>query len=202
MARQPIPAGTTFLPWLGGTVSFMSPEQRAAMEALTNLQPTPCTVDGRSDMYSLALVLYHALGGQCDPQDRPRLDDLPRLNPRVSQGLADILARCLAEKPDERYPDCNALAEDLRRNLHDLPLRGVRNRWPERWRKWRRRQPLALPVVLLLAGFCIAAGAAVFHFHQTNEDRRLQADTALRDGEELQRRGQHEAAIRRLLAGK
>src|SRR5262249_57978758 len=70
--------------------------------------------------------------------------ELRRCNPQVSVGLADLLDRCLAPDPRERYPDAAALAADLRRHLTDLPLQGVRNRsLVERWRKWRRRRPSA-----------------------------------------------------------
>lgn len=202
VARQPIPAGTTSVPWLGGTEYFMSPEQRAAMIAVTLRQPIACDVDGRSDLYSLGLVLYHALGGVCDAQNMPNLNTLMSLNADISQGLVEILARCLAQNPKHRYPDCNALAEDLDRHLHDLPLRGVRNSLSEKWRKWRRRRPFALHVALLFVGFCTAAGAAGFTFQQANEERRRNAEIALTDGQEWQRKGQFEAAVRRYLVGK
>jgi len=202
VAREPIPAGTTSVPWLGGTWLFMSPEQQTAITALKAGEPIPCAIDGRSDLYSLGLILYQALVGSCDEEHRPNPLELPRLNPQVSRGLADISARCLAQNPIDRYSDCDALAEDLRRHLNDLPLRGVRNRLPERWRKWRRRRPLGLPMFLLLAGFCCTAGTAGFKFFQRNEDRRQQAEAALHDGQEWQRKGQYAEATSRFLAGK
>jgi tetratricopeptide (TPR) repeat protein len=63
----------------------------------------------------------------------------------VPAGLADIVAKCLAVDPNDRYPDAARLAEDLRRHLADLPLRGVRNRsLGERAGKWCRRHPHAV----------------------------------------------------------
>jgi hypothetical protein len=63
-------------------------------------------------------------------------------NPDISVGLTDITLKCLSTKPAERYRDAASLADDLRRHLNDLPLRGVANRsLSERWRKWRRGQP-------------------------------------------------------------
>ncbi len=201
IARPPIPTGAADVSWLGGTDEFMSPEQRAAADALVRGQPIPGAVDGRSDQYSLGLVLHHALGGETDAAHRPVPGRLLRANPPVPRGLADILARCLAEDPAGRYPDCAALAEDLRRHLLDLPLAGVRNRWPDRWRKWRRRRPLSLFLILLLAAFCAAAGTAGFELNRRNDDRRQRAEAALLDGQEAQRAGQYEAAIRQFLAG-
>ncbi len=201
IARPPIPAGAAGVPWLGGTDEFMSPEQGAAAEALVRGRPIPGPVDGRSDLYSLGLVLHHALGGETDAAHRPVPGSLLRASPPVPRGLADILTRCLAENPANRYPDCNAMAEDLRRHLLDLPLAGVRNRLPDRWRKWRRRWPLGLFLILALAAFCIAAGTAGVEFNRRNDDRRQRAEAALLDGQEAQRAGQYEAAIRHFLAG-
>ena len=89
-----------------------------------------------------------------------------------------------------------------RRQLHDLPLKDVRNRLPERWRKWCRRRPLGLPLIVLVVCFCATASVAGFNYSQANAERLQQAETALTDGQELQRKGQHEAAVHRFLAGK
>lgn len=202
VAHSPLSAGDAAVPWFGGTPAFMSPEQLAAMEALTRNQPIPMAVDRRADLYSLGLVLYQALGGNIlnDQAADPR--QLPRVNPHVGRELAEILVRCLAEKPEDRYPDCGTLAEDLSRHLRSLPLLGVRTRLTERWRKWRRRRPLGLPVAGLLVSFCVAASLAGFYFLRGNEERRTQAESALIEGQEWQRKGQHEAAVQRFLAGK
>src|SRR5581483_1439973 len=101
-----------------------------------------------------------------------------RRNPAVGAGLSDIVAKCLAERPSGRYGTAAALADDLRRQSHDLPLRGVRNRPAERWSKWRRRHPgspLGVAGLLVL----IAAGAilALFYSQRVHEVR-----SALDDG--------------------
>jgi serine/threonine protein kinase/Flp pilus assembly protein TadD len=147
LAREPIRAGGPAPEWLGGTPESMSPEQRAAMAAVPDGRAVAAGVDGRTDIYALGLLLYEALGGRGptaaaadgSTASRPRLE---RCNSRVSVGLADILHKCLAHEPGNRYPDAAAVALDLRRHLGDLPLRGVANRsLVERWRKWRRRLP-------------------------------------------------------------
>src|SRR5262245_61804804 len=48
---------------VGGTDSYMSPEQRRMIAAVRAGGPVPERIDGRSDQYSLALVLYELLGG-------------------------------------------------------------------------------------------------------------------------------------------
>lgn len=202
VARQPITAGTTSVPWFGGTPGYMSPEQRQAMQTLAQHQPVTIPVDERSDIYSLGVVLYLALGGTLDDHERPGIERLPHLNPRVGREVLDIVGRCIAEKPSDRYPDCAALAADLERQLHDLPLQGVPERLPDRWRKWRRRRPFGLPLLLLFACFAAAVGFGSFSVQQRNAERRQQAESALLDGQDLLRQGHFEAAARRLGAGK
>jgi tetratricopeptide (TPR) repeat protein len=201
VGHQPIAAGTESIPWFGGTPAYMSPEQREAMKALSLQKPIPMRVDERSDVYSLGMVLYHALGGKADenvPADPMRL---PSLNPQVSKEVAQIIARCVADAPGQRYADCSALAADLDRQLHDLPLRGVPDRVSERWRKWRRRRPLGLPFAVLFVSFCAALSFLGISYQQINLERRAKAEASLLDGQELQRRGQYEAAVRRFHAG-
>ncbi len=88
----------------------------------------------------------------------------------VGVGLSDVVARCLAAEPRDRYPDGAALAADLRRVLNNQPLRGVRNRsLRERWRRWRRRPILALG----FAGLLVLAAAGYGWQHRLGEARRL-----------------------------
>lgn len=196
VARQPLRAGESAGCWLGGTPAYMSPEQRAAMHALNDRQPIPHMVDSRSDIYSLGLVLFEALGGRQDDAGRPILASLRQANPRVPPDLADVLARCLALDPAARYPNCQMLADDLDRCLHDRPLIGVRNRLSDRWRKWRRRRPLALPLLLLLSVFLATASVAGVSVLQVNRERRAQAENALIEGQEWHRQGMYQAAGR------
>lgn len=206
LARPPIGAGERVRRGLGGTPLYMSPEQRAAMREIHDGRPVAQAVDGRSDIYSLGLVLHQLLGGAISiggtfPLDRGRLQ--LRRPAGVPVGLGDIIARCLAADPCERYPDAARLAEDLRRHLADLPLRGVRNRsLSERWRKWNRRHPQALvraastalvaPVMIVAA--CLVAGA--------DAHRRLQgAESLLDDGRRQMDRRDYPAAVRDLRQG-
>jgi len=96
-----------------GTAAFMSPEQ-ASGDA----------VDARSDIYSLGVVAYYALSGRLpfwansdegflaqhvsDPP--PKIATVvPLLPPR----LAQIVDRCLAKEPWERYADAAALVRAI-----------------------------------------------------------------------------------------
>src|SRR6202049_144024 len=97
-----------------GTPSYMSPEQ---------VKGRP--VDGRSDIFSLGVVLYEILTGE-KPFPGQSITTViykivneepipPRtLNPSIHPGLNDIVMRALAKEPEVRYQSCRELLEDLR----------------------------------------------------------------------------------------
>jgi serine/threonine protein kinase/Flp pilus assembly protein TadD len=153
LARAPISRGEWVGGRLGGTSGWMSPEQEAAIEAVVAGNPVPAAVDGRTDIYALGLLLREALGLSPGAGRRPA---------GVSVGLGDIARKCLSPAPGHRYADPALLAEDLRRELNDLPLVGVRNRTPlERLRKWRRRHPGSLAWGIAGAAALLCAAIAL-----------------------------------------
>jgi serine/threonine protein kinase len=173
LAREPLAPGCAAAEGIGGTADYMSPEQRQALAAVSEGRPVPAAVDARSDLYSLGVLLYRALGGPLPLAPRPARH-LRRANPCVSVGLADIIARCLAHDPRHRYEDAAALAADLQRHLKDLPLRGVPNRSEaERFQKGRRRlRPYARALVL---GAAVALVFSHCH-HQLDQSRAALAE--------------------------
>ena len=99
-----------------GTPEYMSPEQLAG-------DP----VDGRSDLYSLALVFYRMLtGGSPFPADSQqetmikRLTDDPlplataRPDVRFPAQLQRVMDRALARSPEDRYASAAEFARDVR----------------------------------------------------------------------------------------
>ena len=98
-----------------GTPSFMSPEQLAGLH-----------VDGRSDLYSLGVMLFQLLTGslplkgdsmaalmyQIANQPAPSARSL---RPDLPQALADVLDRALAKSPGDRFQTGAELAAQLRR---------------------------------------------------------------------------------------
>jgi serine/threonine-protein kinase len=107
-----------------GTPRYMSPEQA---------QGQYDQVDARSDVYSLGATMYEIFGGgpvfgevSDLPLFRKIVEDEPvplrRKAPDVPEDLAVIVHTCLAKDPERRYPSAQALAEDLGRFLHGLPI--------------------------------------------------------------------------------
>jgi serine/threonine protein kinase len=115
---------------VGGTLPYMSPEQLRNTDL--DLAAPGSKLDGRSDVYSLGVVLFELLTGkhpfgQLTPEwstkeARLRLlqrqekgpASLRRFNPNVDRKLAGLVEQCLAFDADAR-PHCAAdLAADLR----------------------------------------------------------------------------------------
>jgi serine/threonine protein kinase/Flp pilus assembly protein TadD len=200
LARGPVRPEDRVPDRIGGTPQYMPPEQRAAMHALREGLPLEVALDGRADVYALGAIFYEMLGGRL-PHTANSLP-LEHLNSEVGAGLSDIIAKCLARRPHDRYPDAAALAEDLRRHLADEPLEGVANRsLSERWRKWRRRRPgtfrIAAALLVVLGAAGILAAAAVSNWRE----RGRQADAALFDGETQLRASHYADAVRSLNRG-
>jgi serine/threonine protein kinase len=182
LARGPVAPGAAPPENFGGTAPYMPPEQEAVLRSVRDGRPVAVAVDARADLYALGAMVYEALGGQLPvTEDSPRLE---RINPQASAGLSDVVARCVARRPEDRYADAAGLADDLRRHLTDRPLAGVANRsMDERWRKWRRRRPASLRVVGVMALLMVVAGVGAAGVASHLHDRHAQASLALHDGQ-------------------
>ncbi len=98
-----------------GTAKYLSPEQVRGRK-----------LDGRADLYSLGLVLYECLAGRVPFLGETDADtalarlnreatDLTRLRPTLPYGLAPLIHRLLARKPDERYATGAEVRAELQR---------------------------------------------------------------------------------------
>lgn len=106
---------------LVGTPDYMAPEQW-----------TGGALDPRTDVYAMGATLFHLLAGRppfladnthavmamhCnDP-----LPSLQKFNPDISDGVCQIVSKCLAKDPEARFADAGALLRDLERLLRGQP---------------------------------------------------------------------------------
>jgi serine/threonine protein kinase/tetratricopeptide (TPR) repeat protein len=155
---------------LGGTLPYMAPEHLEAFAGKA------CTVDARSDIYSLGQILYELLTGRRSgpprggspatsvtlllDERRRGAPELRRHNAAVTPAVEAIVRRCLDPDPARRYQNARDLQEDLERQLSYLPLKHAPDVSPrERLGKFRRRHPvLASSGSLGLAAAGIVAG--------------------------------------------
>ncbi len=149
-----------------GTPAYLAPEQIMGEPHST-----------RSDLFSLGIVLYQMLTG-VPPFDGSSVAAVcaqiltadpvepSRRNPALPSGLDHIVMRCLAKKPEDRYPSGDALAASLyplaRRGPLAPPVANI-SWWS---RPIQARDVWAFASVILLAGSSVPAGRAVVsHFH-------------------------------------
>lgn len=127
-----------------GTPLYMSPEQASAYE----------DVDGRADIYSLGAVGYYLLTGQPPFSSKNVMELLAahrtlevvppsRLDVSIPGDLDQVIVKCMAKKPSDRFQS----AEELRQALDRC---GVASGWGEvqaaTWWKEISQQPTEAPV--------------------------------------------------------
>jgi serine/threonine protein kinase len=99
---------------LKGKLLYMSPEQALGQ-----------SLDSRSDIYSLGLVLFELLTGErCFQADSElgvlekvrmgRIADIQSVNPMVSREMAAALGKALQKNVDQRYSSARLLERDLK----------------------------------------------------------------------------------------
>ncbi|MBC7876342.1 MAG: serine/threonine protein kinase [Anaerolineales bacterium] len=99
--------------WLVGTPAFMSPEQIKGDE-----------VDGRSDVYSLGIVLYRLLTGQLpfsgnsatgiiNAHVQMPIPDIRKVKNNIPAVWQEVISKAMAKDPDDRYATAGDFARDV-----------------------------------------------------------------------------------------
>jgi tetratricopeptide (TPR) repeat protein/uncharacterized protein YraI len=149
-----------------GTAAYMSPEQAAGR-----------TVDARTDLYAVGIVLYELLTGRVpfeadtpiavlikqsyEPPPPPR-----SLNPALPEAVETALLRALAKDPADRYQSAAEMAEVLERVAAEIERSSARDQRAELYqsgiqafeaRRWETAIDLLSRVVALDPAYADAA---------------------------------------------
>jgi tetratricopeptide (TPR) repeat protein len=166
-------AGGAFTHGGAGTPAYMAPEQARG-------EPP----DERVDVYALGATLHHLLAG-----DRPDRRPLPAATP---PDLRAIVARAMADAPDDRYPTAAELATELRRFQNGQLVASHRYTAGELARRWlRRHRGIALvascALAVVAAGGALGVNRVVAERDRANREREVAE--AQRRAAEAQRKG-------------
>jgi serine/threonine protein kinase/tetratricopeptide (TPR) repeat protein len=147
-----------------GTPRYMSPEQVEGK-----------TVDSRSDLYSLGLVLYEMVAGEVPfagdstwqvmyqrVKDAPK--DVKVANPEVPDNIARIIMHCLERNPADRYQTAKEIITDI--DAHRAPEMSTTSMYrptpTSASRTVQITMPDRAPLWLYIAGGTLVAGILFF----------------------------------------
>jgi serine/threonine protein kinase len=135
-----------------GTPAYVSPEQARGESR---------RVDGRTDVYSLGVVLYELLTGERPFRGNRQmlllqvLHDEPRpprqLNHKAPRDLETICLKAMSKAPARRYATAQELADDLRRYLRGESIRARPVGRLGRLGRWCRNNPVAAGLLLAVS---------------------------------------------------
>ncbi len=165
-----------------GTPGYMSPEQARGEGA---------AIDGRSDCYSLGVILYELLTGQpARDVNGPliavirRIADTELPSPRtvrsnLDRDLESIVMKAVSPRPEDRYRTVEEFGQDLHRFLSGQTLIARRHSRRYVMGKWLVRHH-STATTLVSVG-CIVAAAVGYHFRILRAEReRITVETTER----------------------
>ena len=163
-----------------GTPEWMSPEQ---------IDEEYGRVDKRTDIHSLGLVLDRLLTGRSLNAGRSPTESFRRILqvepepanrivPGIAADLVAVCLKCLAKKPDDRYPSAAELAVDLARFLDGRPTIARPLTPLQRLGRWTRRRP-AIAIGIAATSLALILGVMVVSLLADQEAKSRRAGLAL-----------------------
>lgn len=188
-----------------GTIPYMSPEQASGDSS---------QLDIRSDVYALGIIAYELLSGRLpyDVSERMVHDairvvreqsptPLSSITPRLRGDIETILGKALEKEPDRRYQSALAVAEDIRRFMHNEPIMARPPSVIYQLQKFARRNSVLVGstltiLVLIVAGLLGLSALAVQLKHQ-----RDQATAARREAVNAQHAAERAVEVQTAISG-
>ncbi|MBA2728625.1 MAG: AAA family ATPase [Parachlamydiaceae bacterium] len=111
---------------LEGTISYISPEQTGRMNR---------DIDYRTDIYSLGVTFYEMVTGHLPFESRDSLELIHQhiamappppesFNAAIPKAISDIILKCMAKMPEDRYHSAYGLKNDLEECLQQIEEKG------------------------------------------------------------------------------
>lgn len=169
-----------------GTPAYASPEQ---------LGGDPASVNARTDVYALGLILYRLLTGRHPyPADgtiaelaRHAIATEPtppsRIVKRLPSDVETIVLKCLSKDPERRYANAAALASDLDDYLQGRPISARRDSTAYVLRKLAMRHRVPAIAALLVLVTIIGATVGLALLASDLDLARRDAERALADSD-------------------
>lgn len=188
--------------YFGGSLAYMSPEHLEAFDP--RHERSPDDLDGRADLFSLAVLLVELLTGRRPFADRPAAGDVSRAitemlalrqraafeievdgSDRAAVALTELLGECLAADRGGRPASCGELARRLAlvgrpraRSLLAVPRAG--------WRRFARRRPFEAASVCMVVPNLLLAIANNLHQRRILDGFYASPDLAARHADAVQ----------------
>lgn len=176
LARQQREEQPTQSGILSGTLRYLAPEHFHGK------------CDERTDQYGLGLCLYELVtlqsatdGSSSHAEIMRRITESnvvhPRkLNANIPKDLETIVLKAIAANPDNRFSDCQSLAEDLQRFVDGRPIRSRPVSRVERLWRWAKRFPALATATATSAILLVLVAVVAMIGYQAEYEQRRKAE--------------------------
>ncbi len=187
-----------------GTPAYAAPEQVRCDHA---------SIDVRTDVYALGVILYRMLTGTVPFMSTRGIADLlasiqnaeakrpSRLDGSLNDNIDAIVGKAMAKNPEWRYASVDAFATDVQHYLSGEPIEAQRGRRWNELRKSMRRHRAAVGVLLTILLIVTGAGVVLWRMYARQglmlAEVTIARDAELRARETIQR---HQRVLEELLA--